>query len=105
MDDLIGNALDAIEDGTGRQLTLRTHGEDSRVVVEVIDDGPGYPPEVADRLFDPFFTTKAPGKGTGLGLHTVWRAVVDLHGGTIESSSRPEHTCFRVALPVRLPRT
>ncbi|MCB9664472.1 MAG: PAS domain-containing protein [Alphaproteobacteria bacterium] len=95
---LLDNAADAME-GRGR-IQLRTFRADAGVVVEVEDDGPGMPAEVAARVFDPFFTTKAPGKGTGLGLHTSYNVVVKKHGGRIEVRSQPGATCFRVWLPL-----
>jgi signal transduction histidine kinase len=68
------------------------------IVVEVADDGPGVPPDIADRIFNPFFTTKA--QGSGLGLAIV-RKIVDAHDGRIDLTSSPEHgTCFRVTLPM-----
>jgi signal transduction histidine kinase len=68
------------------------------VVVEVTDDGPGVPPELADKIFSAFFTTKA--QGSGLGLAIV-RKIVDAHDGRIDMTSRPgAGTKFRVALPV-----
>ena len=68
------------------------------VLVEVIDDGPGIPPEVADKSFDPFFTTKA--QGSGLGLAIV-RKIVDAHDGQIALRSAPARgTVIRVTLPV-----
>ncbi len=68
------------------------------VVVEVADDGPGVPPELADKIFSAFFTTKA--QGSGLGLAIV-RKIVDAHDGRIDMTSRPgAGTKFRVALPV-----
>ena len=67
--------------------------------VEVIDDGPGMPPEVVDRIFSPFFTTKP--QGSGLGLAIV-RKIVDAHDGRIDVSSAAGTggTTFRVTLPV-----
>jgi signal transduction histidine kinase len=68
------------------------------IVVEVADDGPGVPPELADRIFNPFFTTKA--QGSGLGLAIV-RKIVDAHDGRIDLRSAPGGgTCFTVTLPV-----
>ena len=68
------------------------------VVVEVSDNGPGVPPELADKIFSAFFTTKA--QGSGLGLAIV-RKIVDAHDGRIDMTSRPgAGTKFRVTLPV-----
>jgi len=68
------------------------------VQVEVLDDGPGVPPEVMDRIFSPFFTTKP--QGSGLGLAIV-RKIVDAHDGRIDVSARAEKgTRFRVTLPL-----
>lgn len=86
-------------DGAGR-LTIRARSEDSWVVVEIEDDGPGIPPEVQSKIFDPFFTTKAPGKGTGLGLNTSRNLVVQKNHGRISVRSKPGSTCFSVWLPV-----
>jgi PAS domain S-box-containing protein len=95
---IIDNAADATDNkGT---LIIRTRREDDRAVVEIIDDGPGIPPEIQSRIFDPFFTTKPQGHGTGLGLDTVWRIVTEEHHGRIEVESRPGETIFRVALPL-----
>lgn len=69
------------------------------VVVEVADDGPGIPPELATRIFNPFFTTKI--TGTGLGLPIV-RKIIDAHEGRLDVYSAPDTGArFRVTLPVR----
>ncbi len=94
---LLDNALDAVAAGGSVLATARPEGR--YLVVRVIDDGPGIPPEHAPRVFDPFFTTKPPGQGTGLGLE-VARARVRGHGGEIDFESRPGRTEFRVALPL-----
>ncbi len=96
---LVDNAIDAM-DGRG-SLTIRAQPDPAGegVLVSVCDSGPGIPPEVRPRLFEPFYTTKPPGKGTGLGLH-ISHTVVAQHGGWIEVSSEPGHTCFEVHLPL-----
>lgn len=95
---LIENAVDAM--GGDGVLTLITRGENSYVMVEVKDSGPGIPPEDQPRLFEPFFTTKEVGSGTGLGLDITYRIVQD-HKGTIELRSEPGNTRFIVRLPLR----
>ena len=97
---LIDNAIDAVE-GQG-ELTLRAFTAESVVTVDVIDDGPGIPPEIQPRIFEPFFTTKAPGVGTGLGLHIAYNIVVHKHRGQIQVASKSGETRLRVVLPIRL---
>jgi nitrogen-specific signal transduction histidine kinase len=108
---LLINAFEAL-DGRG-QITIRAAAEavepdpafsadtpttTHAMVVDVIDNGPGVPAELSDRIFVPFFTTKP--KGSGLGLPIV-RKIVDAHEGRIDlSSSVDTGTRFRVTLPV-----
>jgi signal transduction histidine kinase len=96
---LIDNAIAAM--GEAGTLTLRTSRDGPCVLVEVTDDGPGIPPEVIDHVFDPFFTTKDVGEGTGLGLDTARRIVVERHDGSITVDSRPGETTFHVWLPIK----
>jgi len=94
---IIDNAVDAM--GGKGELRVRTYRDDSCVVVEIGDNGPGISPEIKAHIFEPFFTTKGVGEGTGLGLDTVMR-IVKKHRGTIQVSSKPGDTRFQVFLPL-----
>jgi signal transduction histidine kinase len=94
---LIDNALDAIpEEG---RVDVIVHHEGDKVVVRVVDNGPGISPQNLPRIYDPFFTTKPMGQGTGMGLDIV-RRLVRHSGGEIDVDSKPGRTEFRVTLPV-----
>jgi len=94
---LVDNALDAV--GVGGHVEVTAGAELGRVVVRVVDDGPGIPEAIRDRIFEPFFTTKGVGEGSGLGLDIV-RRLLQRHEGEVEVESRPGRTEFRVRLPV-----
>jgi len=109
---LVVNARDAMPEG-GR-LVIETCEKDvsaaqaalmpdastgCHVCLRVTDTGHGIAPELLDRIFEPFFTTKEPGKGTGLGLATVF-GIVKQHGGWIAvASGVGQGTTFEVFLP------
>jgi signal transduction histidine kinase len=95
---LISNAADALEEGGGGSLVVRTVHKDSKVAIEFSDTGPGI--KSPSQVFDPFFTTKPVGKGTGLGL-SICYGIVQEHNGTITCFNRPEGgATFVVTFPV-----
>jgi signal transduction histidine kinase len=94
---VLDNAMDAVDFGGTVAVTVKPEGH--ALVVRIVDDGPGIPPEHQDKVFDPFFTTKAQGEGTGLGLD-IARRHLRKRGGDIEFDSRPGRTEFRVSLPL-----
>lgn len=107
---LLTNAFEAL-DGQGRlllraavvqRLTFSSSSERTQgwgVQIEIVDDGPGIPDAIRERIFSPFFTTKP--RGSGLGLAIV-RKVVDAHEGRIEilPGVGGGGTCFRLLLPL-----
>uniref|UniRef100_UPI0035C7B6E3 two-component system sensor histidine kinase NtrB n=1 Tax=Planktotalea sp. TaxID=2029877 RepID=UPI0035C7B6E3 len=106
---LLKNASEAAPE-TGGTIKLRTYfehsyslrrsGGDGRALplqIEVIDDGPGLPPELADNVFDPFVSGRE--NGTGLGLALVSKIIAD-HGGWVAVDSIPGRTVFRLSLPM-----
>ncbi|MDR3457296.1 MAG: PAS domain S-box protein [Verrucomicrobiae bacterium] len=104
------NARDAMP--RGGQLKIRTSAEvvknpeapeeikaDTHLCLTVADTGTGIPAEVLPHIFAPFFTTKEVGKGTGLGLATVY-GIIRQHSGWITVSSEPgQGTIFQIYLP------
>jgi two-component system cell cycle sensor histidine kinase/response regulator CckA len=109
---LLFNARDAM--GGRGKLTVKTAEADLRdptgdflmpftpgpyLMLSVADTGSGMDRVTLARVFEPYFTTKGPGKGTGLGLHTVWEIVREC-GGTLQVLSAPgQGTVFNVYLP------
>jgi signal transduction histidine kinase len=94
---LLDNAIDAIS--KSGNICIEAHPELNRVVVRIIDDGPGIASDVIPRIFDPFFTTKSPGQGTGLGTRRLLRR----YHSDITVYSNPDQTEFRVSLLVDKP--
>jgi len=102
---LLMNAEQALFESRGRGLVkIRTWyskpGSMDRIFLEISDNGPGIPAEIASRIFDPFFTTKPPGMGTGLGLSIVY-GIIRQHDGEISFESEPGSGAkFVIELPL-----
>jgi PAS domain S-box-containing protein len=108
---LITNAAEAASQGGGVAVRITSQTADAAsspaledgAIVEIIDNGPGIPPQYRDRLFQPFFTTKGE-RGTGLGLW-VSQGIIRKHAGSIDLASRtdgPDHgTTARVFLAAK----
>jgi CheY-like chemotaxis protein len=113
MMNLMVNAKDAMPDGGlitittrlmdigGEQTNIPSYVQPGRyVILSFADTGTGISPDVIGRIFDPFFTTKEKGKGTGLGLATVYGIVKD-HKGYISVNSEPgKGTTFEIYFPL-----
>ncbi|PZO64070.1 MAG: PAS domain-containing sensor histidine kinase [Paracoccus denitrificans] len=110
---LLRNAAEALARDTNRDpdagpgtIRIRTHYDGSvrapedgaplALQIEIEDDGPGIPDNIADQVFEPFISGRE--NGTGLGLALVSKIVAD-HGALIRLDSRPGRTCFRLSLP------
>lgn len=106
---LIRNAAEAAQ-GKGGTIRLRTFydlalrlrrkdgsGSPLALQIEITDDGPGLPPEIASSIFEPFVSGRE--NGTGLGLALVSKIISD-HDGWIAVDSIPGRTVFRVSLPL-----
>lgn len=90
-------ALNAIEAaGGGGSVRLEAVRDGELAVIEVIDTGPGPPPELSGVIFESFATSKPEGVGLGLALA---RHVVDQYGGTLSWDRFGGETCFRLAMP------
>jgi two-component system NtrC family sensor kinase len=101
---LVQNAHHAMKSARGRgELLVRVRPVDGGVGIDLLDDGPGIPPEQLTRIFDPFYTTKPPGEGSGLGL-SVSYGIVSEHGGRLWAENRPEGgAAFHLELPIGEP--
>jgi signal transduction histidine kinase/CheY-like chemotaxis protein len=93
----IETSVRQLDDATAARTPQARPG--SFACLSVSDTGCGIPPEILPRIFEPFFTTKDVGKGTGLGLATVF-GIVQQHQGWINVDSQPRQgTTFRIYLP------
>ena len=80
-----------------RQVTILRQRYRLALELQVIDDGPGVPEEIQDRIFNPLVSGRQGGTGLGLSLAQTF---VQYHHGVIEFESRPGRTNFRIMLPL-----
>lgn len=92
---LANNALQAI--GPDGLITIRTDCHEGLVTLQVLDTGPGIPPEMREKVFEPFFTTRA--QGTGLGLAIVKKFIESHQGGVSIAEAPGGGTIFKIYLP------
>jgi two-component system NtrC family sensor kinase len=102
LDNLLSNAIDALNDGQGK-VGLSTSRDSDRIAIEVSDTGAGIPVELMSRIFDPFFSTKGPGKGYGLGLAISLSLAESLSGALTVESKAGAGSRFRLWIPRRGP--
>jgi signal transduction histidine kinase len=96
---LMINAQQAMKGKPGCVTVRTSPGGNNNIKIEVIDDGPGMPLAIRDKVFEPFFSTKPSGEGTGLGL-SVSYGIIKEHNGTITVNSAPgEGSTFTLVLP------
>jgi len=80
-----------------RQVTLSKKRYRVAIKLQIIDNGPGIPSEIRDRIFYPLVTGRAEGSGLGL---TLAQTFITQHHGMIECESQPGNTCFTILLPL-----
>jgi PAS domain S-box-containing protein len=94
---ILNNAYDAM--GGKGTVRIQVRHQGSRAEIEVVDSGPGIPPEALPHIFEPFYTTKPEGQGTGLGL-AICHGIVQSHHGVITARNVPgAGAAFLVSLP------
>jgi signal transduction histidine kinase len=93
---LVINAIEAVGSRPGGEIGVTVRPQDQRVQIAVLDNGPGVPPEMRDRIFDAFYGTKP--KGTGLGLSQVF-LFAEQSGGRVYLADSVQGACFIIELP------
>lgn len=109
---ILNNAIDALDSPEANSETIHNPQihicteeiAPNRVKVSIIDNGPGIPESVKERVFDPFFTTKPIGKGTGLGLAISYQIIVQKHQGKLSfNSALGQGTEVDIEIPIHQP--
>jgi signal transduction histidine kinase len=105
LSNLIGNAIKYIGDGTEKRVRIGARAEGAKVVIAVVDTGPGVPADLREQIFNPYVRAASSSiPGLGLGLATV-RRVVEAHGGKVSVEAAPGGgSRFWVELPKAVDR-
>ncbi len=107
---IVRNAVQAVGDSGDitlrtriqRQVTINQQRYKLAVRIDIVDDGPGIPPDMLENIFYPMVTGRP--EGTGLGL-SIAQSLINQHQGLIECSSHPGQTTFTLLLPLAPPAT
>jgi two-component system NtrC family sensor kinase len=100
---LFMNSVQAMDHGGELKVRIGMAENPNEAQIDVIDNGPGIPPDYLNQIFDPFFTTKKEGVGTGLGLSVSYN-IIKKNKGRLEVKSQPgQGTCFSIFLPLIQP--
>ncbi|MDR1855506.1 MAG: PAS domain-containing protein [Azoarcus sp.] len=94
---LAGEGEIVLRSRIARQVTLAKRRHKMALELQVIDDGPGIPEEIRDKIFYPLVSGRDGGSGLGLSLA---QSFVERHQGMIDVASRPGRTCFTVLIPI-----
>lgn len=100
VDNLLSNAIDAMESSNGTQLFVKTYRHRNNIYIDITDTGSGILPADMEKIFFSEFTTKPMGKGTGLGLASV-KEMVESYGGKIKVNSvKGQGSKFSASIPL-----
>ncbi len=98
LNNLINNAVDALEEIDNKEIEIKVKQINNQVKIEISDNGPGIPEDISSKIFTPFFSTK-PRTGTGLGL-AICKKIVDIYKGDISMEMKlDKKTKFIIFLP------
>ncbi|MEM7106681.1 MAG: ATP-binding protein [Bacteroidota bacterium] len=100
---LVKNAVESLlhSETSQPRIVVKTEFDTHYIIVSIIDNGPGIPRELCEKIFQPNFTTKVGGLSFGLGLGlTITKRIINEHNGKIELTSRVGRTQFDVHIPI-----
>lgn len=94
---VLNNSVDALQTVDEKWIQIKVEEIREKILISVIDSGPGVSEAIINKIMLPFFTTKDPGKGTGLGL-SISKSILERNGGNIYYKQDSRHTCFVIEL-------